>query len=389
MKTTNLFMAMAALFLAACSENEVIDVNPDAHPAISMDFYTGVKTKVPETTTTTLKGNVSDAGFGILAYKTANAWSSSKTNAKPEFMYNEHATWTNGSPGSWSYPSAPLFWPTNSDKITFFAYAPYESAPDAGTNNKITLSAKTKEGAPEITFEVKTSNDWKDMVDLVVDGRTDIQDQTSATTSTGSAGTVKFKFSHILTKIADIKVKPDQTLGSNTKLYVTGLKLVPGTDILQSKAIYKFENGEWAATSPAATYFSGDQNFTAFLNKTTPSNWGYTTSSVDVSNNSSATSLFQSNEALYFIPVNNGSGTTSSGDLKLKISYDLVSKVDDSNNITSSVTDKEVELPAGTFKKGTAHTYTLTIKMNTIKIDVDDSWTNWTSGTDSGIDVAN
>lgn len=387
MKTTNLFMAMAALSLAACSENEVIDVNPDAHPAISLDVYTGVQTKGTETTTTTLKEN--NAGFGILAYKTANAWSSSKTNAKPEFMYNEHATWTNGSPGSWSYPSAPLFWPSNTDKITFFAYAPYESAPSVGTNKKITLSAKTKEGAPEITFEVKTSNDWKDMVDLVVDGRTDIQDQTSATTSTGSAGTVKFKFSHILTKIADIKVKPDQTLGSNTKLYVTGLKLVPGSNTLQSKAIYKFENDEWAATSPGATYFSSDQDFTTFLNKTTPSNWGYSTSSVDVSNNSSAASLFKTGEALYFIPVDNATGTGTKGDLKLKISYDLVSKVDDSQNITSSVTDKEVDLPASTFKKGTAHTYTLTIKMNTIKIDVDDSWTNWTSGTDSGIDVAN
>ncbi|MCD8267909.1 MAG: hypothetical protein LUD46_05210 [Parabacteroides sp.] len=55
--------------------------------------------------------------------------------------------------------------------------------------------------------------------------------------------------------------------------------------------------------------------------------------------------------------------------------------------MTSSVTDKEVELPAGTFKKGTAHTYTLTIKMNTIKIDVDDSWTNWTTGTGGDIDV--
>lgn len=384
MKTTNLFMAMATLTLAACSENKVIDVNPDAHPAIGLDVYTGVQTKGAETTTNTIKG--SDAGFGMLAYKTDGDWSSKKTGAKPEFMYNEHATWTSG---SWSYTNAPLFWPTNTDKITFFAYAPYESAPDAGTNKKIILSAKTKTGAPEITFEVKTTNDWKDMVDLVVDGRTEIQNQTSTTTGTGTAGTVKFKFSHILTKVADIKVKPSDDLGSNTKLYVTGLKLAPGSSVLYSKAIYKFENGEWAATTTSPTYFTTVQDFTPFLNKTSQNNWGYTTSSVDASNNGTAASLFTSGEALYFIPVDNATGTSNNGDLKLKISYDLVTKVDDNHNMTSSVTDKEVELPAGTFKKGTAHTYTLTIKMNTIKIDVEDSWTDWTAGSGGDIDVEN
>lgn len=370
-------MAMAALAIAGCSQNEVTDVNPDIHPAIGFDVYTGVQTKGAETTTTTLKNG---DGFGILAYQTGDVWNNDKSSATPSFMYNEHATWTNGSPGNWGYANSPKFWPTNGNKITFFAYAPYESSPADGANKKITLSGQSDTGAPKITFEVNTSNDWKNMVDLVTDGRSEIQDQTSASNS----GTVTFKFKHVLTKIKDIMVKPEVDLGSNTKIYVTGLQLNTGTNKLYNKAVYQFDDDTWVATG--ASYFSGDQDLSAFLNKTAQSQWGYTTSSVDASNHSTAASLFPSNEALYFIPVDNTTGTATEGDLKLKISYDIVTMIDASSHHKSTVTDKEINLPANTFKKGTAHTYTLTIKMNAISISVDETMEGWTDGSNN-VDV--
>lgn len=63
-------------------------------------------------------------------------------------------------------------------------------------------------------LEVKTSNNWKDMIDLVTDCHTAIQDQTNES----NKGTVQFKFSHVLTQIANIKVKPDVNLGTDTKI---------------------------------------------------------------------------------------------------------------------------------------------------------------------------
>ena len=385
MKTKSLWMAMAALAIAGCSQNEVTEINPDANRTIGLDVYTGVQTRGAETTTTTIKGsgNGSDAGFGILAYQTGNAgWNSEKASTAPDFMYNEHATWTTGSPGSWSYENTPRFWPTNGDKLTFFVYAPYESAPSAGTNQNITLSGQSEHNAPKITFEVKTSNSWKDMVDLVTDARTAIQDQTSSSNS----GTVSFKFSHVLTQIANVKVKPDVELGNHTKIFVTGLKLDPGNSKLYDKAVYDFGTNEWEAASPAS-YFSGVQDLSAFLNRTTASQWGYTENSIDVSDKNTAAALFPTSQALYFIPVDNGTGTAAAGDLKLKISYDIVTRVDDSNYLKSTVTDKEVILPINTFKKGTKHTYVLTIKMNAIKISVEDDMTAWTDGRDSNVDV--
>lgn len=382
MRTKNLMMVLTALAMAGCSQNEVTDINPDAHRAIGFDVYTGVQTRGAETDLTALK--VSDAGFGFLAYKTEGDWSTKNANATPDFLYNEHGTWKDGVPtGSWEYTNI-RFWPTNTtDKISFFAYAPYEASPTDGSNKGITLSAQTAKGAPTLDFALTTGNKWKDMVDLVTDNRSNIQDQTAESNS----GTVSFKFSHVLTKVADIKVKPDQSLGNDIKIYVTNLKLVPGSSILQDKAKYQFSDGNWVAATSGASYFTTEQDLSDFLNKTDKSDWGYTTKSVDVSNSVAATSLFPTNEALYFIPVNNGNGTTNASDLKLKIKYDIVTKVSGTNTNVTSTTEKEVDLPKNTFKKGMAHTYTLTIKLNTIKITVDETITKWDETTGEGIDV--
>ena len=384
MRPKNLKMVLTALAMAGCSQNEVTDINPDTHRAIGFDVYTGVQTRGAETDLAALK--VSGAGFGFLAYKTEGDWNTKNANATPDFLYNEHGTWTDGAPaGSWGYNNI-RFWPTNTtDKISFFAYAPYEVSPTDGSNKGITLSAQTAKGAPTLDFALTTTNNWKDMVDLVTDNRSNIQDQT-ATSNAGSPGTVSFKFSHVLTKVANIKVKPDQTLGSDIKIYVTNLKLVPGSSILQDKAKYQFSDGNWVAATSGASYFTTEQDLSDFLNKTAKDNWGYKTASVDVSDKDNATSLFPTNEALYFIPVNNGNGTTNASDLKLKIKYDIVTKVGTNTNVTST-TEKEVDLPKNTFKKGMAHTYTLTIKLNTIKITVDETITKWDETTGEEIDV--
>lgn len=307
MEVKSLLMAMAALVIAGCSQNEVTETNPDTNREIGLDVYTGVQARGTETTTGTLKEGV---GFGIFAYQTNGAWSSEKGNTTPDFMYNEHAAWTDG---SWGY-TALRFWPVDDKKITFFAYAPYESKPTDGTDQKITLSAQSMAGAPTITFEVNT--DWRNMVDLVTDCRKAIQDQTSVT-NTNNEGTVQFKFSHVLTQIANVKVKPDVDLGADTKIFVTGLKLAPGKTTLYNKAVYKFDDDTWGATSPDASYFSDDQDLSGFLNSTTANQWGYKEKSVDVSEKEDAkvATLFPENEALYFIPVDNKVGTAEEGDL--------------------------------------------------------------------------
>lgn len=233
MGTKSLLMAMAALTIAGCSQNEVTEINPDADRTIGLDVYTGVQTRGTETTTSTLKE--ADAGFGILPIKQARKDGIVRKRVQHPILCIMNML--HGLPVVGVCFSA--FWPTNDDKITFFAYAPYESNPGEGTDQKIILSAQSDKEAPKITFEVKTSNNWKDMVDLVTDCRTAIKDLTSES-NVGNKGTVQFKFSHVLTQIANVKVKPDVNLGAETRIFVTGLKLSPGSGILYNKAVYDF-----------------------------------------------------------------------------------------------------------------------------------------------------
>ena len=389
MKTINAMMlSLAALTIAGCSQNEVTEISPDAHPQVGFGVYTGVPTRGVDMTTESMKDDPTDAnkygGFGIMAYFTGqDNFETVKTTVTPSFMHNQMVKF-DGTNNVWTY-SPVKYWPNRqNDKISFFAYAPYESKPGEGADQKITLSAQSDKDAPQITFEVKTSNNWKDMVDLVTDCRTAIKDLTSESNA-GNKGTVQFKFSHVLTQIANVKVKPDVNLGAETRIFVTGLKLSPGSGILYNKAVYDFGTDAWNAISPSASYFSAEQDLSEFVNRTGIDQWGYKKSAVDVSSNTDATALFSEKEALYFIPVNNQNGTAKEGDLSLKISYDVVTKVNDSSNLTSTVTDKEVKLPQGTFKKGTQHTYVLTVKMNAINIAVDDNMTGWTSNGESNI----
>ena len=382
MKTTNnlllattALVTLTALTFSGCSENEVTDINPDANPAMSFDVYTGVQTKGKETTTASIQAATSD-GFGVLAYKTAGEWSSGATAATPDIMYNEHVYYD----AAWKYDNT-KFWPTNTDKISFFAYAPYESAPDVGTSKKIILSAATETGAPTIQFEVNSTELTK-MVDLVTDNT-----QTDKTSS-DNTGKVSFELKHVLTKVV-LKAKTDVALGNDTKVFITGVKVAPKESKLCSKATYKFADDTWNYSSP--TYFeAADINLydetNGVLNLTTANSWGYTTNSVDVSGTNEV-ALFKENEALYFIPVDNATGLAEAGDVQLKVSYDIVTKVTESSNTTSSVSEKVIDLPVSALKKGNFYTYTLVISMNAIKLEGTVSTTWATEGNSSDLNT--
>ena len=220
------------------------------------------------------------------------------------------------------------------------------------------------------------------MVDLVTAKQTD----QTYTSNEGTPGTVSFELKHVLTKVV-LKAKTSSSLGDVTKVYITGVKVSPLTTVsetdkkLYSKATYKFENDTWDYSSNATAYSNdfelGETN--GVLDLKTASTWGYTTSSIDVNSNSEAVDLFKTGEALYFIPVNNTTGLGTAGDVKLKVSYDIVTKVDDTHNTTSTTKEKEISLPAGALARGNSYTYTLIISMHDIKLTGEVSaWTNAT-----------
>lgn len=390
MKTKSLFfVAATALMVAGCSQNEVMETNPDANRAIGFGVYTGTQTKGLVTDNSTTDGGtanglkVSGKGFGILAYQTTGNYSTG--GAKGTFMDNVHTTWnaTGGSgSGGWEY--SPLkFWPGNStDKLSFFAYAPYST----GGANGITLTNATGTTDPSLAFELQT--DQKDMVDLVVSTAKKDQQQTTA------SGKVTFDFKHVLTRVT-MKAKTDKSISSNTetKVYITGISLKHTTK-LAKKAAFDMNNATWTLpTLPAETsdYLSSPYALAAtssngVLKLENPAWKGYITPAVSI--NETAASLFTADQYLFFIPIDGATGTTSADEVKASITYDIAT-IPSSGASTAAVSSftKEVDLGTGVFAQGKAYAFTFTIGLNAIEVEVTDDFDWDTTSGDKDVTV--
>lgn len=390
MKTKSLFfVAATALMVAGCSQNEVMETNPDANRAIGFGVYTGTQTKGLVTDNSTTDGGtanglkVSGKGFGILAYQTTGNYSTG--GAKGTFMDNVHTTWnTTGGSGSGGWEYSPLkFWPGNStDKLSFFAYAPYST----GGANGITLTNATGTTDPSLAFELQT--DQKDMVDLVVSTAKKDQQQTTA------SGKVTFDFKHVLTRVT-MKAKTDKSISSNTetKVYITGISLKHTTK-LAKKAAFDMNNATWTLpTLPAETsdYLSSPYGLAAtssngVLKLENPAWKGYITPAVSI--NETAASLFTADQYLFFIPIDGATGTTSADEVKASITYDIAT-IPSSGASTAAVSSftKEVDLGTGVFAQGKAYAFTFTIGLNAIEVEVTDDFDWDTTSGDKDVTV--
>lgn len=373
-------MALASLAFSGCSQNEIMEVNPDANAPIGFGVYTetqtrGLVTDNSNTNGTTNGLKVTGKGFGVMAYLTKNkGYTSATYSERLLFMDNPQVTFANT---AWTY--APTkYWPNNgTDKISFFAYAPYTSTPTSATDGiKLTSAPSASQADPTLTF---TLLDQKKMVDLVV----------STAQLDKQKNTVTFDFKHVLSKIA-MQAKLDKDLSTNeqTRVYITNIQFEHTTKLSKTATI-NMNSSAWAYSVTSATtdylpnpYVLGDgaNTGTGILNMSTPSWHGYTTKSIQLVN-TTAKNLFVDNQYLFFIPVNN-TGLMNAGDVKLTVEYDIVTipsgdKVTTNNNAVASHHKKTINLANNSFAKGAAYLYTLTIGMNEIKLDVTDfNWNN-------------
>ena len=227
-RTSAITQLLTVLLLAGCSQNEVTDVNPDSHPAVGFGVYTGLATRGVDMTTESMKDSPSDAekygGFGIMGYFTGQeTFDNVKNTVTAGYMYNQAVEYDSKT-SAWTY-SPVKYWPNrDGDKISFFAYAPYESNGQSGTKTGITISAATEAGIPYINFSLKKENELTKMVDLVVADALD-QQYTQA-----NGGKVSFNFKHTLSRIS-FKAKlgsGDFTGmdGNNSFVYITHMWIV-------------------------------------------------------------------------------------------------------------------------------------------------------------------
>ena len=306
--------ATAAVVLSACAKIET-ENNAALNEPVSFGVYAGkaaftkAVSDTDYSTITTTELQNSTYGFGVFGYYTdADDYASS---TKANFMYNQQVKYSSG---SWTYNPV-KYWPnehgasavsTDTDKLTFLAYAPFvanfDIANDKGVSIKDnqTTAAAADEGiiamtannvAEDATLTFKVPASSEEQIDLLygvmgaqytyVEGHTigTVGSPLENLTKQKTDGKVNILFKHALAKIAiDIKEVVDaedptttvNPVSDGTKVVVKSVKL-KGTDIgtqgklnLYTGAWSDFTTNTEFAVAPLPSAISVDAAPTAY-----------------------------------------------------------------------------------------------------------------------------
>lgn len=193
-------LSLASLFFTGCGGTDDAELSPDTPVGFSASVA-DITRRSGETTTDNL------TSLGIFAcYTGKNDWA--EVNV-PNYMYNQKVERSNAS-SPWTY-SPVKYWPNNSsDKITFFAYAPYAD----GVSGHLSFSEKTDGGSPVLTYTVPVAEN--DRIDLVA--AVPLMNYSYHSTTDGKLSLVMH---HVLTRVI-FKIKNGE---SHTSKTVTSLTL--------------------------------------------------------------------------------------------------------------------------------------------------------------------
>ena len=356
MKKIMILAAAAALALVSCAKVETIQ-NTNDENAIVFGAYSGkvTETKLAALTTSTL------TSFGVYAYYTDGAdWSASAT---PNFMFNQSVTGSHA--GGFTY--SPLkYWPNEtSDKLSFFAYAPYMTM----SNGIEEDSENTDTGAPTIKYTMPALE--ANQVDLL--WATPLKNQQRDTY--GNNGKVAFVFNHALAKI---EVKVRYLLESINAGSTTGSALAAVTTVTLNEVHITGPFGGASGTLNLETGVWSDVTLD-------DDNVTYSTTGLTQNVTNSNAAVTGINPAI--ILPNSTADPAAGYDVEVTVKYTVETtdgklnggKSTVVNTITNTINDM-------TFVGGYAYNIVLVLGLESVKVDatVSDSWA---AGTDSEVDL--
>lgn len=237
------------LILAACTGKEISEQEP---LAVGFSVETGTKASfVGE-----VDGNILRAtGFGVYGYVTPDSdWATSGATTKPRFMTNQKVQYE-GSDG-WVY--RPLkYWPNEaSDKVSFFAYAPYvplDALPD--DFGIVSLPGKDDVGTPKIGYKVATNPAFG--VDLMYGVAATTHANPGITAGQPFLDMTKmllgdkmdFRFKHALARLVmtvdAVSSGPVDWVNTRVVVERVALETEPGIQVLYLQGNLNLETGTW------------------------------------------------------------------------------------------------------------------------------------------------
>ena len=267
MKKLVFLAASAAVILASCAkiENNALVIDNSNEP-VTFGVYTA-RTATKAVSATTF-GTINQAaleasanGFGVFAFHSDNSEGSNDyaagtpSNFKPNFMYNQKVKYESS---EWKY--SPLkYWPneygsgavsTATDKLTFFAYAPYVAT--VGDEGVTAFSANTATGDPTVSFKVPAKAE--EQIDLMY-SNADLKNITKMAV----AGKVKFTFTHALSNLSiypiavvdatEIPASAGTDIDAATKVTINSIKI---EGKFNQEGTLNLATGVWNSSAAAA-----------------------------------------------------------------------------------------------------------------------------------------
>lgn len=324
------------LLLGACSGEESADEYPQGNIPIAFSGDLPVMRAAKEYSTTGSLENI-----GVYAYFTQGEFNES--TAKPNLMYNQLVE--RQPDNSWTY--TPIkYWPANSatDKISFFAYAPYVKENEAGDSNPSFLNKGTTTGFPELSYTVPAAE--KDQIDFLA--ATPVMNQND--------GNVSIKLYHTLTKVNIYIKSNDDTEGKTvTNFSITGMK--SGTLSYHAPTADTDKGWKWTfpSTDEKETFIADNKDF-------------------------SVPNSIQDGKKLYatFFLLPNGEGS------QFSITYQYVTSDASGNLITQTINMENQSLPSTTnWTPGIPVGYTIGIARKTITVAPTNGPISWEENTES------
>lgn len=374
MKKSNLFLVLLmALLVVSCSQDETTMSIPQEGNAITFGTYVGRDAQTRATSLDLDGLKASGYGFGVFAYYTDGTDFDNATST-PNFMYNQPVNWTT----KWEY--APVkYWPNEiSDKLTFFAYAPYSNG---NYHNISDFSTKTDGGDPTLKFTVYETA--KGQTDLLYADAANLKNLTKQPIG----GTVSFPFKHALSRIGfNVQVMADkvnddgtgevdngtevsETIADGTVVSVEKVELIGK---FASSGTFNFAAGTWdnivetTTTDPAYVLDKAFSNFNSVANNVT----------------TGIQELNAADSYLMIIPKEFEAESAGEG-VKIRVTYKVTTE-DGSlsggySEVQNVITSAEFYF---NFAAGKAYSFNLHLGLTSVKFSAEVSpWTEVTPGT--------
>ena len=244
MKKVIFLSAIALAAAVSCSKSEVVDTKFESE-TIGFDTYIGRDAQTKATIADAASLQVAKGGgIGIYGFYTATTDWKATTAAK--LLSNENLYYADN---AWKY-DAVKYWTNETDKYTFFAYAPY------GNENIVAPTGEVAD--PAITYTVV--NDLKQQTDLLYSNNAENVTKTSCTKDGTTA--VPFQFKHALSRLSvkakavmyDLSGAVVNTPAANQKydniFTITDITL---TGKFNTTGTLTLSSGLWTPVKPTAT----------------------------------------------------------------------------------------------------------------------------------------